>query len=112
MIVPFARVEALGVEQGMIVALDKATGQRRWYFPMPRYTWSSPVAVYTPDGRAYLIICEGSDTGGKVFLLDGATGTQLAVFDAEKNIEASAVVYGDMIVVGTRGKKIWGIRIS
>jgi outer membrane protein assembly factor BamB len=100
------------VEGGVVVALDKKTGALRWSFPMSKYTWSSPVAVYTADGTAYVIICEGSDTGGRIYLLDGATGTQLYTFNAEKNIEASAAVYGNMLVIGTRGKKIWGIRIS
>lgn len=122
-IVPFARYVRKGVvpenadkkkdmNHGVVVALDKKTGQVRWSFEMDMYTWSSPVAVYTPEGTAYVIICEGSDNGGKVFLLDGATGTLLFTFNAEKNIEASPAVYGNMIVVGTRGKKIWGIRIS
>lgn len=109
-IIPFARCP--DVEGGVVVALDKNTGTLRWSFPMSKYTWSSPVAVYTADGTAYVIICEGSDTGGRIYLLDGATGTQLYTFNAEKNIEASAAVYGNMLVIGTRGKKIWGIRIS
>lgn len=109
-IIPFARCPE--VEEGVVVALDKNTGALRWSFQMSKYTWSSPVAVYTPDGTAYVIICEGSDTGGRIYLLDGATGTQLFTFNAEKNIEASAAVYGNMLVIGTRGKKIWGIRIS
>lgn len=109
-IVPFARWGE--VDAGVVVALEKSTGKVRWSFQMSKYTWSSPVAVYTPDGTAYIIICEGSDTGGRIYLLDGATGTQLYTFNAEKNIEASPAVYGNMIVIGTRGKKIWGLRIS
>ena len=58
------------------------------------------------------MVCEGSNTGGKVFLLDGKTGTLLDTFEAEKNIEASPAAYGNMIVFGTRGMKIWGVKIS
>jgi outer membrane protein assembly factor BamB len=79
---------------------------------MPKYTWSSPVAVYDDNGNAYIIVCEGSSYGGKVYLLDGKTGTLLNTFEAEKNIEASPAVYGDMLVFGTRGMKIWGVKIS
>ncbi len=125
-IIPFARASTMSEdallaldksaldkekEKGAVVALDKKTGEARWIFYMDKYTWSSPVAVYTADGTAYVVICEGSDTGGRVYLLDGATGTQLFTFNAEKNIEASAAVYGDMIVIGTRGMKIFGIRV-
>ena len=109
-IIPFARTPEQN--SGVLLALDKADGSVRWTFPMTKYTWSSPVAVYDESGKAYIVVCEGSDTGGKVFLLDGKTGTVLNSFDAEKNIEASPAVYGNMIVIGTRGMKIWGIKIT
>ena len=109
-IIPFARTP--NENDGVLLALDKATGAVRWTFVMEKYTWSSPVAVYDDSGNAYIVVCEGSDTGGKIFLLDGKTGTLLNTFDSEKNIEASPAVYGNMIVVGTRGMKILGIKIS
>ena len=109
-IVPFSRTP--GEDDGVLLALDKTTGAVRWTFKMAKYTWSSPVAVYDANGNAYIVVCEGSNTGGKVFLLDGKTGTLLNTFEAEKNIEASPAVYGNMIVVGTRGMKIWGIKIT
>ena len=109
-IVPFSRTP--NEDDGVLLALSKADGSVRWSYPMEKYTWSSPVAVYDASGNAYIVLCEGSDTGGKVFLLDGKTGTLLSTFDAEKNIEASPAVYGDMIVFGTRGMKIWGVKIS
>ena len=109
-IIPFARTPE--ENSGVLLALDKSDGSVRWTYNMEKYTWSSPVAVYDESGNAYILVCEGSDTGGKIFLLDGKTGTLLSTFDAEKNIEASPAVYGDMLVIGTRGMKIWGIRIS
>ena len=33
--------------------------------------WSSPVAVYTPSGKSYIVAC---DTVGNMFLLEGKTG--------------------------------------
>ena len=109
-IVPFSRTP--NENDGVLLALDKATGAVRWTFVMEKYTWSSPIAVYDESGNAYIVVCEGSDTGGKVFLLDGRTGTLLSTFDAEKNIEASPAAYGNTIVFGTRGMKIWGVKIS
>lgn len=109
-IVPFARTPT--ENGGMLMALDKNTGDVRWIYLMEKYTWSSPVAVYDTSGNAYIVICEGSDTGGKVFLLNGRTGMLLNTFDAQANIEASPAVYGSMIVIGTRGSKIWGIQIK
>jgi hypothetical protein len=109
-IVPFSRTP--NKDDGVLLALSKADGSVRWSYPMEKYTWSSPVAVYDASGNAYIVLCEGSDTGGKVFLLDGRTGTLLSTFDAEKNIEASPAVYGNTIVFGTRGMKIWGVKIN
>ena len=109
-IVPFSRTP--NEDDGVLVALDKATGAVRWTYVMNKYTWSSPIAIYDANGNAYIVVCEGSNTGGKVFLLDGKTGTLLDTFEAEKNIEASPAAYGNMIVFGTRGMKIWGVKIS
>ena len=109
-IIPFARTP--NEDDGVLLALDKATGEVRWTFAMEKYTWSSPIAVYDASGNAYIVVLEGSDTGSKVFLLDGKTGTLLSTFDAEKNMEASPAAYGNMIVFGTRGMKIWGVRID
>ncbi len=109
-IIPFARMPT--ENGGMLLALDKTTGEVRWIFLMEKYTWSSPVAVYDTLGNAYIVVCEGSDTGGRVFLLNAKTGLLLNTFDAEANIEASPAVYGNMIVFGTRGRKIWGVEIK
>ena len=106
-IVPFARVPDM--DHGYLMAVDKTTGTERWHFAMDGYSWSSPVAVYDTNGNAYIVSC---DSTGKIYLLDGRTGTKLSVFDAERNIEASPVVYGNTIIVGTRGMDVYGVRIS
>jgi hypothetical protein len=46
-----------------------------------------------------------------MFLIEGKTGKIVDRISLEANIEASPAVYENMIVVGTRGQKIWGIRI-
>ena len=106
-IVPFARVP--DVDHGYLMAIDKNTGTERWRFAMDGYSWSSPVAVYDANGNAYIVSC---DSTGRIYLLDGKTGTKLSVFDAERNIEASPVVYGNTIIVGTRGMDVYGVHIS
>lgn len=106
-IVPFARTP--DTDHGYLMAIDKNTGAERWRFASDGYSWSSPVAVYDASGNAYVISC---DSVGKVYLLDGRTGTKLDTFDAKRNIEASPVVYGNTVIVGTRGMDVFGIRIS
>ena len=97
------------VRSGYLVALDKKTGKEVWKLKMRRYAWSSPVAVYDKEGNACIII---GDCEGRLYLIDGATGSVLDTIELGANIEASPAVYEDTIVVGTRGQKIFGIKIK
>lgn len=106
-IYPLARTP--DTSNGKLVALDKKTSEEKWVYDMQYYAWSSPVAVYDKNGKAYVIIC---DSQGRMDLLDGKTGTLLFSLELGTNIEASPAVYGDMIVVGTRGQKICGVQIQ
>ena len=94
---------------GVLAALNKQTGETVWEFPTVIYSWSSPVDFYDENGKGYLIYCT---SGGFLYLLDGATGEKLAGIDLDGNIEASAAMFNDMVVVGHRSQKIFGIRIS
>jgi hypothetical protein len=73
------------------------------------YAWSSPVAVYTPEGKSYIVLC---DTVGQMFLVEGTTGKVLHYISLGTNIEASPAVFDDTIVVGTRGQKIYAVKIK
>ena len=95
---------------GALVAFDKQTGAVVWENIRPNYGWSSPVAVYNEDGKSYLIVC---DSQGNMALVRGTTGAVLTTMSlGGANIEASPAVYGNMVVVGTRGQRVYGIRLS
>jgi hypothetical protein len=106
-IFPIARTP--NVNSGILVALDKKTGKEVWRTPMTYYAWSSPLAVYTPEGKSYIVQC---DSIGNVLLIEGTTGKVLSTLALGTNIEASPAAFGNIIVVGTRGQKICGIRID
>ncbi len=93
---------------GLLVALDTQTGREVWRMDMTNYTWSSPVAVYTEDGSAYVLV---GDYMGYMFLLS-AKGELLDSVELNGLIEASPAVYEDKIVVGTRDEKIFAIQIQ
>ncbi len=97
-----------GEYEGVLVALDTETGEVLWEKVMT-YTWSSPTAIHTKDGRAYVVLCDG---GGRVHLIKGSTGEVLNTISIETNVEASPVVFNDMLVVGTRGQWVFGIKIQ
>lgn len=97
-----------GFNRGRLVALDKKTGDEIWRIDLKNYCWSSPVAVYTKEGKAYIIAC---DSAGKMFLINGETGKVLDSISLEANVEGSPAVYEDIAVVGTRGERIFGIKL-
>jgi len=96
-------------EGGTLLALDKETGETVWSQDLGAYGWSSPVAVYDKSGRGYLIV---GNSRGVLRLMDAKSGELLDFCDLGRNIEGSPVVFDDMLVVGTRGGRIVGIRIE
>ena len=99
-------------EGGALVALNKATGEQAWKLPLAAGSVSSPVAVYTPDGRARVI---QADAEGRLFLLDGASGQVLFTLELGGPVEGSPAVYNDVLVIGTSGRensRMYGIRLE
>ena len=93
---------------GTMIAINRETGEVVWEISTRNYAWSSPVAFYTEDGKAYVAFVNAS---GKIRLLDGATGEILYSLGLDQTTEASPVVFGNMMVLGTR-EGVYGIRIS
>ncbi len=97
-------------KKGRLVALNKKTGGEVWSCEMSDYTWSSPIALYDSAGNGYVIVC---DSTGNMYMVDGLTGE---LYDTTNlggdNIEASPAAFENTIVVGTRGKKIYGVRVK
>lgn len=106
-IYPIARTP--NTYDGVLLALDTKTGQVKWELAMPSYAWSSPNAFYTAEGKAYVVIC---DSAGKVMLISGKNGQILDTISVGSNVEASPAIFENTMVVGTRGQKIYGIRIG
>lgn len=94
---------------GILVALDTETGAEMWRTTMDYYAWSSPVAVYDNDGTGYVVL---GDSGGKLHFLDGSTGAELHTLKLNGNVEASPAVFNDILILGTRQEKIYGIKIN
>ena len=93
---------------GTMIAINRETGEVIWEISTVNYAWSSPVAFYTEDGKAYIAFVNAS---GKIRLVDGETGKVLYALGFAETTEASPVVFGNMMVLGTR-EGIYGIKIS
>lgn len=98
-----------GVRSGKLVAINKADGGIVWCKKLARYAWSSPVLVSDNNGKTYLLL---GTSGGELMLLEATSGKEISTVNLGSNIEATPAVYNDMIVVGTRGQKIFGIKIG
>mgnify|MGYP003460744866 CR=1 FL=1 len=93
---------------GTMIAINRETGEVVWEIETVNYAWSSPVAFYTDDGKSYIAFVNAS---GKIRLVEGTTGKVLYALGLNQTTEASAVVFNNMMVLGTR-EGIYGIKIS
>ena len=94
-------------DSGTLVALDTKTGQEQWRVELDHYIWSSPVAIYDQNGKGYVVQC---DANGTAHLID-SSGQVVDTLYLGGLVEASPAAFDNMIVVGTRLRKICGIKI-
>ncbi|MBO6194434.1 MAG: PQQ-binding-like beta-propeller repeat protein, partial [Clostridiales bacterium] len=98
-----------------LVAYNRDTGTEVWHYDMNIYTYSSPVACYTADGNAYIII---ADSFGQIHLVNGSTGERITYIQVNSEegmgvtFEASPAVFGNILVIGTTDGEVFGIRID
>ena len=92
-----------------VYALDKETGEEVWSQPLDVDSVSSPIAVYQPDGRSYIIL---GDENGTLRLMDGFTGSTISTVNLGSAIQASPAAYGNRLVVGTTGGMLYFIDIK
>lgn len=94
---------------GLLLALDKTSGEPVWELPLAAYSWSSPIAIRGNDGKSYGVF---ADSAGNMHLFDPLTGNIHDTLFIGGNCEASPAAFNNMIVVATYAAKIYGIRVS
>lgn len=97
------------MSDGFLFAMDKNTGETIWELDMDSYSWCSPAAVYTADNKGYILMPSFT---GTLYLLEGATGEVLDTFKLGSHMESSPVVYENTVVIGTRGSRIYGLKLN
>ena len=93
----------------VVYALDKVTGEEVWSQPLDVDSISSPIAVYQPDGKSYIIM---GDENGTLRLMDGFTGTTISTVNLGSAIQASPAAYDNRIVVGTTDGIVYFVDIK
>lgn len=110
-----------GSRTALVVALDKNTGDIVWQVDMENSGWtpSSPVPVYTEDGQGYIVQClykgtikliradKNSASVSDSINVSAAKGT-----DEPNSFEATPVVFGNTIVVGSRSAHFFYLTIN
>lgn len=96
-------------DKGLMVALDKATGEELWRWEMPTYAWSSPVDVYDSQGKGYILQAIRS---GTMYILDAADGKILGKTKIDNYIESSPSVYNDYAVLASRDGYFYGLKLK
>ena len=95
--------------RGDFVALNRKDGSIRYRATLRHYAWSSPVALLNDEGEMFVFT---ADTKGRVYLIDGLSGK--IMFDAKigDNYESSPIIVDNHIVLGSRGRKIYKMKIE
>ena len=100
-----------GLGRGVIVAFKKKNGKKAWEQAGP-YTWSSPVCVYNSNEGGKDVVCYAR-SDSHLMMLDGISGETLYELDlGSGNVEASPAVYNNILVLGTRGCNIFGVKLK
>lgn len=96
-------------DSGIMVAIDKASGEVVWELETNSYSWASPTIVYDENGDGYLIF---GTLYGSLCLVDGMTGELLDSMELDGHIESTAAVYENTVVIGARSSYIYGITLE
>ena len=90
-----------GSDDGMLYALDAATGAKAWEFETGEKIWATPVAV---DGVIYF-----GSFDKNFYAVDAASGLQLWTFQGDGVFTASAVVVGDKVIIGSLDRNLYAL---
>ncbi len=98
-----------GAQNGHFIALSKKTGRMIYETKLNCYSWSSPVSIMNDKDEQYVFT---ADTHGYVYLFNGLTGEMLCKKLVGQNFEASPLVIGDKVIIGSRGNQIFCLRVK
>ncbi|SCW64799.1 hypothetical protein SAMN02910456_02351 [Ruminococcaceae bacterium YRB3002] len=121
-IFPFSMTKGL-MSGNKLVAYDKDLGTKVWEYDMNIYSYSSPVDCYDMSGQAYIVI---GDSIGQIHLVSAGSSEckRITYIQCKRNIasnnatssglcfEASPMVYGNTMVIGTTGGSVFGITLG
>jgi hypothetical protein len=94
--------------RGEFVAINKETGKVQFSILMDNYSWASPIDLYDKKGNCYVFF---TDVYGTIYLIDGVSGKLIIKQKMDAIWESSPVAWGNKIILGSRGNKIFGFEL-
>ncbi len=94
--------------RGEFVAINKETGKVQFSILMDNYSWASPIDLYDKNGNCYVFF---TDVSGTIYLIDGVSGKLIIKQKMDAIWESSPVAWGNKIILGSRGNKIFGFEL-
>jgi outer membrane protein assembly factor BamB len=91
----------VGTNDGRLIALDAASGERRWSFTGAESVLAAPAVA---GGRVYF---GGYD--GHVYALDATSGALLWKRQTGRPVVSTPAIAGDRVVVGSRSYDLFGL---
>lgn len=98
-----------GMNKGLLVALNKSTGEKAWEVFLDNYAWSSPLDIYDEQGNMYIFL---ADSKGFVRLFDGLTGATIYKAKIAELFEASPAAFDNKIVIASRPREIFCLEVQ
>lgn len=98
-----------GAEQGYILAIDRKNGKEIYRTKLKRYAWSSMAGFYNENNELYIFL---GDCIGNVYLVEGKSGKIIYTAEVGNNFEGSPLAFGNSVVIGSRGNKIFKLSIQ
>lgn len=89
---------------GMVYALDAATGNKVWGFQAGDKIWSTPAS---DDDTVYI-----TSFDNKLYALNGENGEMKWEFNAQGALASTPLVYGNKVYVGSLGRYLYAVNVD
>jgi outer membrane protein assembly factor BamB len=97
------------MNNGLLIAFNKKTGETIWENLLDNYAWSSPLDIYDKEGNMYIFL---GDSKGIAMIFDGTTGQLLFKEKLAELFEASPVAIDNKIIIASRPNQIFCLEIN
>lgn len=100
----------LGTDDGVVYALDGATGVLKWSYPTGSAVRSSAALADLDDDPALEVVL--GSLNGKIYCLDGSTSFQQWNYQTGGAVNSSPAIYSTTIFIGSTDGKVYSLNAT